>query len=37
VRALKQLEPVLLVSVVHHLMWDYGWPFLSGEDAIGGL
>ena len=37
VRALKQLEPLLLVSVVHPLMRDDGWTFQTGEDATGDL
>ena len=35
VRALKHLEPLLPVSVVHPLMRDDGWTFRSGADATG--
>ncbi|WP_426051647.1 glutathione S-transferase family protein [Brevundimonas sp. SL161] len=37
VRALKQLEPLLPVSVVHPLMRDDGWTFQTGEEATGDL
>jgi putative glutathione S-transferase len=34
-RALKKLEDVISVSVVHHFMGENGWTFLKGDGATG--
>ena len=34
-RALKQLEPIISVSVVHWLMGEDGWTFAEGPGATG--
>ena len=35
VRALKKLEDVISVSVVHHFMGENGWTFLAEDGATG--
>ena len=35
VRALKKLEDVVSVSVVHHFMGENGWTFLAEDGATG--
>ena len=35
VRALKKLEDVISVSVVHHFMGEHGWTFLAEDGATG--
>ncbi|AQR62537.1 glutathione-dependent reductase [Brevundimonas sp. LM2] len=37
VRALKHLEPLLPVSVVHPLMRDDGWTFQTDDESTGDL
>jgi putative glutathione S-transferase len=34
-RALKKLENVISVSVVHHFMGEHGWTFLAEDGATG--
>ncbi|PWJ83621.1 putative glutathione S-transferase [Pseudaminobacter salicylatoxidans] len=34
-RALKGLEDIISVSVVHYYMGDHGWTFLTEDDATG--